>query len=154
MEQLDVRMVRLAPMRVASVHGYGDSPERLAWEKLQAWAAPRGLFDNATRGRIFGFNNPGPSTGSPNYGYEFWLAVGPEVVVDGEATEKTFEGGLYAVANCPLIGEVIPQYWQRLGKWLETSPYRLGRHQWLEEHIGNVDPPDGATLDLYMPLVE
>ena len=154
MEQLDVRLVRLAPMRVASVHAYGASPEAMAWEKLKAWATPRGLFDNATRGRVFGFNNPGPSLGSPNYGYEFWLAVEPGVGVDGEATEKTFEGGLYAVTGCPLVGEVIPQVWQRLGKWLETSGYRLGRHQWLEEHIGAVDPPDGATLDLYMPLVK
>lgn len=154
MEQLDVRTVRLAPMRVASVHAFGASPEHLAWEKLKAWATPRGLFDNATRGRIFGFNNPGPSAGSPNYGYEFWLAVGPEVEVDGEATAKTFDGGLYAVTNCPLVGEVIPQVWQRLVAWLETSRYRLGRHQWLEEHLGAVDQPDQASLDLYMPLVE
>lgn len=152
MDSLDVRIVPLAPMRVASVHAFGSSPEHMAWEKLKAWAAPRGLFDNTARGRIFGFNNPNPSEGSPNYGYEFWLVVGPEVVVDGEATEKAFEGGLYAVTRCPLVGDVIPQYWERLGAWLETSHYRMGSHQWLEEHIGAVDHPDQASLDLYLPL--
>ncbi len=154
MEQLDVRLVRLAPMRVASVHAYGAGPEHMAWEALKAWATPRGLFDTATRGRIFGFNNPGPSVGSPNYGYEFWLVVGPDAVVDGEATEKTFDGGLYAVTGCPLVGEIIPQVWQRLGAWLEASRYRMGSHQCFEEHIGAVDAADAASLDLYMPLAE
>ena len=84
MNTLDVRLVTLAPMRVASFYGFGPSPELVAWEKLMAWSRPKGLLDGPTRARIFGFNNPNPSAGSPNYGYEFWIEVGPEETVDAE----------------------------------------------------------------------
>ena len=43
----------------------------------------------------------------------------------------------------------------QLVAWRETSPYRPASHQWLEEHIGdiNLSFPD-ITLDLYMPIAE
>ena len=36
MSELEVRIVYLEPMRVATFHGFGASPELLAWEKLSA----------------------------------------------------------------------------------------------------------------------
>ena len=101
MNTLDVKIVHLDPMRVASVLGFGPSPEAAALKKLAAWAGPRGLLAEPGRPRIFGFNNPNPSPGSPNYGYEFWLVVGPEVEATAEAPVLEFEGGLYAVARRP-----------------------------------------------------
>jgi len=76
MDELAVRIVNLEPMRVASFHGFGPSPEHLAIQKLADWAAPRGYLVDRKQHRIFGFNNPNPSHGSPNYGYELWLVVG------------------------------------------------------------------------------
>ena len=70
MEPIEVHIVQLAPMRVASAHGFGASPETLAWDKLTTWAKERGLWQDAAPRRFFGFNNPDPSPGSPNYGYE------------------------------------------------------------------------------------
>ena len=46
MSELDVRIVKLEPMRVASLWGYGPEPETIAWEKLRAWADPKGLLDD------------------------------------------------------------------------------------------------------------
>ena len=34
MSELQVRIVELDPMYVASVHGFGASPEEIAWQKL------------------------------------------------------------------------------------------------------------------------
>ena len=68
MTELDVRIVTLEPMRVASAHAYSASPEGEAWDKLIAWARPKGLLDDPQVHRIYGFNSPDPSPGSPNYG--------------------------------------------------------------------------------------
>jgi DNA gyrase inhibitor GyrI len=152
MNTLDVRIVTLAPMRVASVLGFGPSPEAAAWEKLVAWAGPRGLLAGPDRPRIFGFNNPSPSPASPNYGYEFWIEAGPEVQPDDVVQIKEFGGGLYAVTRCQGV-ETITDTWKQLVAWLAASPYRQAHHQWLEEHISVDDvAPDDLILDLYAPI--
>ena len=155
MSELQVRIVKLEPMRVASVHAHGASPENDAWEKLIAWAKPKGLLDDSGTHRIFGFNNPDPHPGSPNYGYEFWIAAGPEEKAEGEVTIKEFPGGLYAVTRCEVRGDaydVIPQAWKQLAAWGEDSEYRSGTHQWLEEHLAG--DTDEFVLDLHLPIAE
>lgn len=152
----DVRIVELKPMRVASVLGFGPQPEEAAWAKLEAWAGPRGLMQPAGEHRIFGFNNPSPTPGSPNYGYEFWIQVGPEVQSDEQVEVKDFPGGLYAVLRWdgeddPYVG--IPAAWKRLVQWRENSRYQGGGHQWLEESLRPAEMPPGKfMLDLYLPI--
>ncbi len=152
MNTLDVRIVTLAPMRVASVLGFGPSPEMAAWQKLAGWAGPRGLLQ-PDRPRIFGFNNPNPTPASPNYGYEFWIEVGPEVESDAQVEVKEFDGGLYAVTRCQGV-ETIGDTWKQLVAWLAASPYRQAYHQWLEEHITVNMAPDELILDLYAPIAQ
>lgn len=158
MDNLSVRIVELEPLRVASVHGFGESPELLAWQKLLTWAGSKGLLDEhgtkptETAARIFGFNNPNPSLGSPNYGYEFWITVGPEIQSDATITVKEFAGGLYAVTRCQGVA-AITATWQELVQWLVSSPYQHASHQWLEEHLHPVDAPlEEWHFDLYAPI--
>jgi DNA gyrase inhibitor GyrI len=159
MSEYNVRLVRLEKLRVASLHGFGTEPELQAWEKLVSFAGTRDL----RRPRIFGFNNPDPTPGSPNYGYELWITIGPEVSAEGDVEIKEFPGGLYAVARCEATGEpyeVIPATWQQLVAWREQSAYQFGSQPWLEEHLpaegkGLVQTAGGAfVLDLYLPLSE
>ena len=157
MSKLDVRIVKMEPMRVASAHAHSASPEQDAIEKLIAWAKPRGLLEDPEKHRVFGFNNPDPSPGSPNYGYEFWIVVEPDVEPAGEIKAKDFAGGLYAVTRCEVSGdayEVIPATWKQLVTWLENSKYRGGTHQWLEEHLSPLGGTEEFVLDLYMPIAE
>jgi AraC family transcriptional regulator len=158
MSDLEVRIVKLEPMRVVSFHGFGVSPEAEAGNKLLAWVKPRGLLDNPAQHRIFGFNNPDPAAGSPNYGYEFWMTVGSEAQPETEVKIKDFAGGLYAVTRCEIKDDpydVIPTTWQRLVAWCEDSKYRMAHHQWLEEHLDFARAWPGAfTLDLYLPIAE
>jgi DNA gyrase inhibitor GyrI len=152
MSDMSVRIVELEPMQVASVHAFGPSPEGDAWAKLAAWAEPRGLFGALDQHRIFGFNNPSPAPGSPNYGYEFWIEVAADMPAEGEVTFKAFDGGRYAVTRCKGVENIAPT-WRRFMGWLETSPYRLGKHQWLEQHLGAADTAlDELEMDLYMPI--
>lgn len=157
MDQLEVRIVRLEAMRVLSFHAFGASPEDAAWKKLEAWAKPRGYLDQPETHRIFGFNNPDPSEGSPNYGYEYWKQVGPEEQGDEQAEIKHFAGGLYAVTRCVVTGEhyeIIGATWHKLIAWQQNSRYKHAHHQWLEEHLFIGKTPGGFTLDLYMPISE
>jgi len=157
MSNLDVRIVKLPPMRVACVNGFGNSPEGMAFEKMKAWAETHNLLGRTYR--LFGYNNPDPSPGSPNYGYDVWITVDVSVQADNEARIIDFPGGLYAVTRIDVTdpGEIIFNTWQKLVKWREASKYRHGRHQWLEEHIGPLDEMGGDqpfTLDLHLPIVE
>jgi DNA gyrase inhibitor GyrI len=157
MNDLDVRIVTLQPMRVACINGFGEGPEGLAFEKMRAWAEAHRLLEQPHR--IFGYNNPDPSPGSPNYGYDVWLSVDESVQADGEARIIDFPGGLYAVTRIEVKDpwQDIPGAWQELVRWMESSKYRQGRHQWLEEHIGPLDETVTAlpfTLDLHLPITE
>lgn len=160
-QAIDVRIVQLEPMRVASFHGFGTEPENEAFDKCYAWMEDQDRMATFQEHRIFGFNNPEPSAGSPNYGYEVWVEVEPGVEATGEMQVKTFEGGLYAVLTCtPRKGEEIGENWQHLVAWLAQSSYQHARHQWLEGHRWTGTPEiDGdpfakgkLTLDLYLPI--
>jgi DNA gyrase inhibitor GyrI len=158
MSDLQVQIVNLEPMRVICINGFGNSPETQAWEKMIAWAKTKGLWNDGKSRRFFGFNNPDPSPGSPNYGYDVWMTVDDSVQPDDEVRIINFPGGLYAVAHCPVTspGDDIPNTWKMLVKWMEASRYKHASHQWLEEHI---DPQNAAhgekfTLDLFLPISE
>lgn len=152
-----VYIVNLDPMRMASVWGFGPSPEMEAWAKLEAWAKPKGLYDDLENHPIFGFNNPNPSAGSPNYGYELWLKVGPETMPEGEVRILDFAGGLYAVKRCEVPKgkfEVIGETWKGLVTWCEDSKYKHATHQWLEKSVATDLPDVEFVLDLYLPIAE
>ncbi len=155
MSKDDIRTVELPPLRVVCLNGFGDSPEGQAFEKTLAWAKAHNLLDLPHR--LFGYNNPDPTPGSPNYGYDVWMTVDASVNADGEARIIEFPGGLYAVLRIEVKspGDDIPAAWQRLVKWRENGPYHEGRHQWLEEHIGPLNKIGNTlplTLDLYLPI--
>jgi DNA gyrase inhibitor GyrI len=158
MKKLDVKIIKLDPIQVASFHAYSASPEDEAKQKLINWAKPKGLFKNPGKHRIFGFNNPDPSPGSPNYGYEFWITIGPEIKAQKGATIKDFPGGLYAVMRCEVRGnayDIIPATWKQLTAWCEgNNQYHQVAHQYLEEAIGPFIVSNDFTLDLYLPIRE
>ncbi|HEY44050.1 MAG TPA: hypothetical protein G4O11_08725 [Anaerolineae bacterium] len=133
MNDLEVRIVNLEPMRVAYALGYGESPEMIAWNKIVDWSESKGMLDNLKALRFFGFNNPNPSPGSPNYGYEQWVVIDPNMEVEGEIKAKEFPGGIFAVARCNLSN--ITEVWKQLVLWQEDSNYRMGNLQCLEEAL-------------------
>jgi AraC family transcriptional regulator len=158
MENQDIQIITLPAMRVASFYAFSASPETEAWNKVVNWAKSHDSWQEAPIVRIFGFNNPDPSEGSPNYGYEFWLTIGPGVQPDDEIKIKEFSGGMYAMLRCDVTAnpwDIIPTSWGKLVKWLESSYYKFGNHQWLEEHFSRSDSNDkGFILDLYLPISE
>jgi DNA gyrase inhibitor GyrI len=155
MNNAEVRIVRLEPVYVASSLGFGPNPEELAWNQLLEWIKQSGLSNKIAGHRFLGFNNPSPSVGSPNYGYEQWVTVDIGTQGAQGIALKEFRGGLYAVARCKLA--VITDAWKALIVWRESSVYKPAHHQWLEECLGTpleqAIGPD-TEFDLYMPIAE
>lgn len=151
MSSLDVQIVRLDPMRVAYTHGFGESPEGIAWTQLLDWMKGKGIkFEDHL---FFGFNNPNPSPGSPNYGYEQWITVDANVQPEGDMKVKDFSGGLYAVTRCKLND--IGSAWKQLAAWREESSYKCAHHQWLEKAVLHPSTPfDKQVMDIYLPITE
>ena len=156
MKELDVRIVRLEP------HAGGERVGLRRRTGVAGLAEDSRLGGAQRRARGPGRAGSGSTTpalrvGSPNYGYEQWVTVGPDAQGDGEVEIKEFGGGLYAVTRCDL-GH-ITEVWRDLVAWRERSRYRPAHHQWLEE---SVSPPqttaavgaNNAELDLYLPIAE
>jgi effector-binding domain-containing protein len=151
----DVRIVDVPPMRVASALGYGRNPEDQAAEKIARFAQAIGLIPGGPGYRAFGFNNPNPSPGSPNYGYECWLVVGSDVDAEPPIEIKRVSAGKYAVTRCVGL-QHIGQRWRALSVWVEDSPYRFPPNggRCLEEFL-NPAEQDRAKwiIDLYIEIV-
>ena len=152
MSKQSIQIVKLAPLRVASAWAFGPQPEPQAWQILEAWAQARHLLHEGAH--IFGFNNPNPAPGSPNYGYEYWLEVEAEVepAAGDNVRIVDFTGGLYAVLEVDVSGDLnvtIPAAWQELDRQVAESAYHAGTHQWLEQHT-----PAGLPFAFYYPIVE
>ena len=120
------------------------------------WAKPKGYLDEPEKHRIFGFNNPNPSVGSPNYGYEFWIQIGQDADVEADVNIKEFDGGKYAITRSYGI-ENITATWMKLAEWVENnSKYRFGTQEMLEEHVGPFpfEVSEDFVLDLYCSIEE
>lgn len=156
MKEFEVKIARLEPIRVASACVISETPENDAWEKMRAWAEPKGLLENLRKHPVFGFNNPNPSPDRKQYGYEFWIRVEPDMEPEGDIKIKEFEGGLYAVTTCKLKEELESgtSSWKKLEDWVKSSKYRYGKHQCLEKaHDPNASVEE-LVLDLYCPIEE
>jgi effector-binding domain-containing protein len=139
---------------MVSAYGFGAEPESIAWEKITTFAHKNDLMSVQRHPSTFGFNNPNPSKGSPNYGYEIWLPVAEDIEPEGDLRVVDFSGGLYAVSTFKGL-ENIGEVWGKLVKWAEGSKYKRAHHQWLEELTTGPDiPPEEFIFNLYLPIAE
>jgi DNA gyrase inhibitor GyrI len=165
MNQAQFRVVTLAPCRVAAAHGFGAGPEGIAWDKLLKWMAARGL--PVARAKFLGFNNPDPSPGSPEYGYEQWLVLEPAAAAGLEAATppdaglsfKDFPGGRYAALTHRGRPDDLWRSWGALVEAVERSPERMAQRQCLEDLLtpeilaGPGEPDWGkCVFDLYLAI--
>jgi DNA gyrase inhibitor GyrI len=153
MSQLEVRIEVLPPMRVISAYGFGSSPEAIAAGKMKAFLMKNNLLAEYG-GKIphYGFNNPGPSSGSPNYGYEIWAGVPSDIEPEGDLRVVQFDGGMYAVTRFENLDR-ISQVWKELVLWLENSQFQPACHQCLEHLLNPLEPdPAKYVFELYLSI--
>jgi DNA gyrase inhibitor GyrI len=150
MDTLKVRIEILEPMRVASIRVVSEHPETEAWERLRLWAEPRGFLKDPRQHPVFGFNHLSPSPERKEYGYEFWIRVGPEVIAEDPIEIKEVAGGRFAVITHP--GYPNPQVWKQLWDWVQKNGYRWRKTHELEKMHDALAPEAEIVFDLYLPI--
>lgn len=168
MDNFEVRIEKLEPMRMAVAHGFGESPESEAWGNILAFLKAQGKLADLGSLRFFGYNNPNPSPGSPNYGYDQWVTVEHDTEPTDDVKMLDFPGGSYAVTSFTGLSK-IGDVWGQLVRWHEDSGYKKppNYYQCLEEitNIGVFISPEGQldeteqTMEkpdftLYLPIAE
>ncbi len=156
----DIKVLKnLEPVRVAYYCYYGREPENGAFSVMSDWLRRSGMSFEKDKLRIFGFNNPDPSSGQAEYGYEVWVTIADNIEVnDSLVKTKMVDGGLYAVCGVRNLvgggdGAEISTTWQRFSQWISESKYVIADHQWLEEHLNfNDEFEHTGGMDLYMPI--
>jgi len=149
--ELDVKIVELNPMRVASFRAISESPEHEASEMLLEWATGKGFLNDLEKHPIYGFNNPNPTKGKKEYGYEFWIKVDKDYSEEG-INLKEFPGGRYAVTTCRDLSE-IGELWMKLYNWVKENGYEYNEEAECLEKTHNLRASDNQlVLDLYEPI--
>lgn len=123
MNDIEVKIVTLEPMRVAIAHGFGASPEIEAWQMIVDFLKDQGKLQDLKSLRFFGYNNPNPSPGSPNYGYDQWVTIDEDTEVTGEVKAYDFPGGVYAMTSFKGLSNITP-VWGKLVQWHEDGGYK------------------------------
>ncbi|MDX1358427.1 MAG: effector binding domain-containing protein [Clostridia bacterium] len=163
----DVRIVSLPAADVASIQFYCDEPEKSCIEVMDEFVknSNLGVIDPGLR--HYGFNNPNPSSdtpeGEPDHGYEIWVTIPDDFKVPEPLERKRFDGGLYA-AHTIKMGDF--HIWGWLWEWVQASdkyeyesrePHPMGGC--LEEHMDylkNLNDPgfkeEELMLDLLVPV--
>jgi DNA-binding transcriptional MerR regulator/DNA gyrase inhibitor GyrI len=165
-ENLNVRILHLPPMTVASYHYIGNEPEEAVGERTSRFIQESKLYEAKPDARMFGFNHPNPGILEDGlHGYEDWVTIPEDFPLPEDFARKQFPGGLYAALT---IRFPEFQYWWELNKWVEASDefdidWRGDENTMggcLEEHLNWVRsahlnwPRDGADgqIDLLFPV--
>jgi hypothetical protein len=135
---MELKQVTVPATKAARFHAFSSAPEDEAFAMLKAWAEGSGVWKRGSLLEpdptltVYGYNNPNPAAGSPNYGYEF-VVCGPDLPLAPETVE--IEGGNYVVT--PFTGSDpsrLPEAWQALVREATRAGYRTAGHQWMERH--------------------
>ncbi len=154
-DSIAVRIEVVDPIRVAFVRHVGPYDNAgAAWQKLMAWAGPRGLFGPDTK--VLGIGHDDPDvTPSDKIRYDACISVGDDFVAQGEIGAQTTGGGEHAIAThrgpYDQLGAV---YAMLMGVWLpahDREPREVGCFEVYRNSPQRTRPEDLLT-DIYVPL--
>jgi DNA gyrase inhibitor GyrI len=146
-----VRIVTAGPFRVAVFHAFGAEPEPEAYDKLSAWARPRGLLDEPSSYLLLGRNDPPPPRAGGEYGYRYMLTLPENADIEQEVTVESLSRSTYAVVRSGLRD--MGSRWLALYEWAEGRGYTVSGHG-VEEHLALPDGEavEALTFDLWLPV--
>jgi len=122
------------------------------WNKLFAWAGPRGLIGGADFKSLIIYHDDPNVTIQDKLRMSVCVTVPFETKVDGEVGKMNVEAGKYVVARFELSGQEFQQAWEWVyGEWLPTSGYQPDDKPCFEMYP---EPPkDGKfTVDICVPV--
>lgn len=119
---MQVNVENFTPRRVAFMRHIGPYQDVGAtWQRLMAWAGPRGIFGPDTQMLGLAYDNP-QVTPADKLRYDACVTVGAGVQPQGEVGVQEIAGGDYAVALHVGPYEQLHHTYSRLfGQWLPAS---------------------------------
>ena len=154
-DSMEVRVEDLRPLRVAFVRHVGPYAEvGKAWERLCAWAGPRGLF--GPQARMLGVSHDDPDVTPPDkLRYDACISVADTVRPEGDIGIQNVGGGPYAVTTHHGPYERLAEtYAVLLGQWLPAHNREPLSLPSLEFYLNSPEhtPPEQLRTDVCVPL--
>ena len=156
---LEVQVRHLAPATLAYLRHIGPYKGdtalfRRLFEKLLAWAGPRGLIGPDTSYLSLFQDNPN-LTPAAKQRMEVALTVPAGTLPDGEIGIQTLESGVYATARVYVPIEDYAEQWNRLvADWLPGSGYQPDHRPAMEYYLNNpqTDPEGRYHVEICLPV--
>lgn len=153
MDEITIR--ELSPVRVAALAHRGPYMGiGAAFERLAAWAGPRGLLEPGARSFGLYYDDP-ESVPADRLRSDACIAVGPEVRGEGEIRILEIAGGTHAVLRHQGPYAELEQAYRRLYRdWLPASGRLPADRPVFEEYLNDCKalPPSEWLTDLCLPL--
>ncbi len=128
---------------VANHEGYNEEKIGIAWEKVCAWAGPKGLLNQATNYIGIGFDDP-KVTSPDKCRYYACVTVPKGTEVSGEVGLYKISAGRYAIYRVEVYGNEIEGSYIEFGAWLTANGYEPADSPSLEiYHTTACDHPEG-----------
>jgi len=153
--KMKVRMETISPMRVAFIRKTGPYNQcEEAWEKLCAWAGPKGLLRADTK--YLGVGHDDPQVTPPDkIRYDACVTVDETAEGEGKVGIQTVGGGRYAVTTHKGAYENLETtYAELMGQWLPQSGEQLGSGLCFELYRNDPQstPPEELLTDIYISI--
>lgn len=153
--KMDVRIETREPMKVAFVRHVGPYTEcKPAWDKLMAWAGPKGLMGPDTPCLGICYDDP-EITPADKIRYEACLAISEEIEGEGEVGVQELAGGDYAVTTHRGPYTELHKTWTSLyGQWLPQSGYECREAPAFEVYLDypETTPEEELRTDICVPV--
>lgn len=122
------------------------------FEKLFAWAGPRGLMEQNDAAPLAIYHDDPCVTADEKLRLSICLPVSPEAQIDGEIGKMQISGGRFLVAKFNIAPERIPEAWQWIyGNWFPQSGYQPA--DVLPFEVYPEPPKNGKlTVEICVPL--
>lgn len=152
---LDVQVASFPATHVAFVRHLGPYSEvGITWDKLFAWAGPRGLIGRSAR--ILGLVHDDPEVTPPDkVRYDACIVVDDHFQPEGELGMQEI-GGEYAVATHRGPYDVLGETYARMcGQWLPGSGRELSSAPCVEVYRNSPQDtrPEELLTDIHLPLL-
>lgn len=125
------------------------------FNKLMAWAAPRGLLRFPETQVLAVYYDDPEITAIEKLRVDACITIPPDAVVDGEIGKTVMPGGKYAVAHFELAAQEYQEAWDLVyGEWLPQSGYQPDDRPCYELYLNSPEehPEHKHSVDICVPV--
>lgn len=125
------------------------------FNKLMAWAAPRGLLRFPETQVLAVYYDDPEITATEKLRVDACITIPPDAVVDGEIGKTVMPGGKYAVAHFELAAQEYQEAWDLVyGEWLPQSGYQPDDRPCYELYLNSPEehPEHKHSVDICVPV--